>query len=62
VAAASSSGDAHDAPGDSGAGRAALLPVLKRAFANFRAHEMTDYAGTLTYFAMMALFPGSCSA
>jgi membrane protein len=32
--------------------------VVKRAFASFRAHEMIDRAGTLTYFAMMSLFPG----
>jgi membrane protein len=57
VAAGSSSADATQAPGDSPAGRAALFAVLKRAFANFRAHQMTDYAGTLTYFAMMSLFP-----
>ena len=31
--------------------------MLKRAFANFRAHQMTDRAATLTYFAMMSLFP-----
>jgi membrane protein len=57
VAAASSHGEARDAPGDEPAGRAASIAVLKRAFKNFRAHEMTDYAGTLTYFAMMSLFP-----
>jgi membrane protein len=57
VAAASSPTDVPDAPGDSDAGRVAYLPVLKRAFATFRAHEMTDRAGTLTYFAMMSLFP-----
>jgi membrane protein len=57
VAAASSRDDVQDAPGDDSAGRPAFLAVLKRAFANFRAHEMTDAAGTLTYFAMMSLFP-----
>jgi membrane protein len=57
VAVASSRDDGQDAPGDTSAGRPALLAVLKRAFANFRAHEMTDNAGTLTYFAMMSLFP-----
>ena len=57
MAVASSRDDGQDAPGDTGAGRAAFFAVLKRAFANFRAHEMTDYAGTLTYFAMMSLFP-----
>jgi membrane protein len=57
VAAASSRDDVQDAPGDDSAGRPAFFAVLKRAFANFRAHEMTDTAGTLTYFAMMSLFP-----
>jgi membrane protein len=57
VAVASSRDDGQDAPGDTGAGRAAFPAVLKRAFAAFRAHQMTDYAGTLTYFAMMSLFP-----
>jgi membrane protein len=57
VAAGSSPPDAPDAPGDTGAGRSSLIAVLKRAAANFRAHEMTDRAGTLTYFAMMSLFP-----
>src|SRR3954471_17059028 len=46
-----------DAPGPDSAGGASLPSVLKRAFANFRAHDMTDAAGTLTYFAMMSLFP-----
>jgi membrane protein len=31
--------------------------VLRQAFANFRAHGMTDHAATLTYYAMMSLFP-----
>lgn len=31
--------------------------VLRRAFANFRAHGMSDHAATLTYYAMMSLFP-----
>jgi membrane protein len=57
VAAASSRTDAPDPPAADGPGRADIPAVLKRAFANFRAHEMTDYAGTLTYFAMMSLFP-----
>ena len=57
MAAGSSPPDAPDAPGDTGAGRSSLIAVLKRAAANFRAHEMTDRAGTLTYFAMMSLFP-----
>jgi membrane protein len=33
------------------------MPILRRAFTNFRAHTMTDHAATLTYFAMMSLFP-----
>lgn len=45
-----------DAPGGS-AGRVPYVRVVKRAFASFRAHEMTDRAATLTYFAMMSLFP-----
>jgi membrane protein len=49
--------DVADAPGDE-AGRVAFFQVVKRAFAAFRAHEMTDRAATLTYFAMMSLFPG----
>jgi membrane protein len=57
VGAGSSTPEAPDAPGDAAAGRAPSIAVLKRAFANFRAHEMTDSAGTLTYFAMLALFP-----
>jgi membrane protein len=56
VAAATDRDDTRDAPGHR-AGRAALPTVVKRAFANYRAHEMTDTAGTLTYFAMMSLFP-----
>jgi membrane protein len=57
VAAASSRTDVPDPPEADGPGRADLPAVLKRAFANFRANEMTDHAGTLTYFAMMSLFP-----
>jgi membrane protein len=57
VAAGSSGTDVPDAPGVDDAGRAPFSAVLKRAFANFRAQEMTDHAGTLTYFAMMSLFP-----
>jgi membrane protein len=49
--------DVADAPGED-AGRVAFFQVVKRAFAAFRAHEMTDRAATLTYFAMMSLFPG----
>lgn len=37
---------------------AARLPdAAKRGFANFRAHQMTDRAASLTYYAMLALFP-----
>jgi membrane protein len=57
VAAASSRSDASDPPGDERAGRTSFPAVVKRAFANYRAHEMTDTAGTLTYFGMMSLFP-----
>jgi membrane protein len=31
--------------------------VAKRAFAQFRRHEMTDVAAALTYYAMLSLFP-----
>jgi membrane protein len=57
VAAASSRRDPTEPPGDDAAGRTDRLAVLKRAFTNYRAHEMTDTAGTLTYFGMMSLFP-----
>lgn len=40
-----------------GAPRADLAAAAKRAFANFRAHEMTDKAAALTYYAMLSLFP-----
>lgn len=37
---------------------AARLPqAAKRAFSNFRAHEMTDRAAALTYYAMLSLAP-----
>jgi membrane protein len=35
-----------------------LLDSLKRAFAMFRKHQMTDWAAAMTYFLVMALFPG----
>jgi membrane protein len=35
-----------------------LHQVLVRAGKNFLAHQMTDRAATLTYYAMMSLFPG----
>jgi membrane protein len=41
-----------------GAPRASLPGAVKRAFAAFRRHEMTDVAAALTYYAMMSLFPG----
>ena len=62
MAAASSRTDVPDPPEADGPGRADLPAVLKRAFANFRANEMTDHAGTLTYFAMMSLSRRCCSA
>src|SRR6476619_2999049 len=31
--------------------------VLKRTFAKFREHDLTDWAASLTYYAMLALFP-----
>jgi membrane protein len=37
--------------------RASLPGAVKRAFAEFRRHEMTDVAAALTYYAMMSLFP-----
>ncbi|HWH94254.1 MAG TPA: YihY/virulence factor BrkB family protein [Baekduia sp.] len=33
------------------------LDAAKRAFSQFRRHEMTDVAAALTYYAMMSLFP-----
>ena len=39
-------------------GRAGLHQVLVRAGKSFLAHQMTDRAATLTYYAMMSLFPG----
>jgi len=39
-------------------GRAPSYKVLVRAGKSFLAHQMTDRAATLTYFAMMSLFPG----
>jgi membrane protein len=57
VQGASDGTDVPDAPGED-AGRVAFPGVLKRAFANYRANDMTDSAGALTYFAMMSLFPG----
>ena len=38
-------------------GRAAYAAAAKRAFGQFRRHEMTDVAAALTYYAMLSLFP-----
>ena len=35
----------------------AYAGAAKRAFSEFRRHEMTDVAAALTYYAMMSLFP-----
>ncbi|HEU4974610.1 MAG TPA: YihY/virulence factor BrkB family protein [Baekduia sp.] len=37
--------------------RPAALRIALRAFAGFRRHQMTDVAASLTYYAMMSLFP-----
>jgi membrane protein len=37
--------------------RASFTDAAKRAFSQFRRHEMTDVAAALTYYAMMSLFP-----
>jgi membrane protein len=37
--------------------RASLPGAAARAFAEFRRHQMTDVAASLTYYAMMSLFP-----
>jgi membrane protein len=37
--------------------RASYADAAKRAFAQFRRHEMTDVAAALTYYAMLSLFP-----
>jgi membrane protein len=36
---------------------ASYVDAAKRAFSQFRRHEMTDAAAALTYYAMMSLFP-----
>jgi membrane protein len=36
---------------------ASFVGVAKRAFSQFRRHEMTDVAAALTYYAMLSLFP-----
>jgi membrane protein len=45
------------APDRDGVGRVPLHQVLVRAVKSFLAHQMTDRAATLTYYAMMSLFP-----
>jgi membrane protein len=56
---ASASVAAIASSGTSTARRASLLAgAARRAFAGFRRHELTDVAAALTYYAMMALFPG----
>jgi membrane protein len=57
LAGASSPPVANRAPDREGVGRAPLHQVLVRGAKNFLAHQMTDRAATLTYFAMMSLFP-----
>jgi membrane protein len=37
--------------------RSSVLGVVKRTLKNFQAHDMTDHAAGLTYYAMMSLFP-----
>ncbi|MBA2348916.1 MAG: YihY/virulence factor BrkB family protein [Solirubrobacterales bacterium] len=46
------------APEDHADDRTAPLKLAWRAFGTYREHGMTDYAATLTYFAMLSLFPG----
>ncbi len=43
----------HDHPD----GDVALRPLLRRTLKGYQAHNMTDHAASLTYFAMMSLFP-----
>jgi membrane protein len=56
-AGASSPPVGNRAPDREGVGRAPLHQVLVRAVKSFLAHQMTDRAATLTYYAMMSLFP-----
>jgi membrane protein len=45
-------------PADGMPGERTSLPaVLKRTVKSFQAHKMTDHAASLTYYAMMSLFP-----
>jgi membrane protein len=57
LAGASSPPAENRAPDREGVGRAPLHQVLVRAVKSFLAHQMTDRAATLTYYAMMSLFP-----
>jgi len=52
--------DAEQMPPDDGmpGERSSLPSVLKRTFKSFQEHKMTDHAASLTYYAMMSLFPG----
>jgi membrane protein len=57
VRAGASSPPADRAPDRQRVGRAPLRQVVVRAVKSFLEHHMTDRAATLTYFAMMSLFP-----
>jgi membrane protein len=57
-AGAGSPSEEDGAPERQRAGRAPLRQVVVRAGKSFLAHQMTDRAATLTYYAMMSLFPG----
>jgi membrane protein len=50
-------GIASDAASGVALPRASYVDAAKRAFTQFRRHEMTDVAAALTYYAMMSLFP-----
>ncbi|MBI5106361.1 MAG: YihY/virulence factor BrkB family protein [Solirubrobacterales bacterium] len=43
--------------GSTEAPRASLRSAATRAFSQFRTHQMTDVAASLTYYAMLSLFP-----
>jgi membrane protein len=45
------------APDATGPPRVSYVDAAKRAFSQFRRHEMNDVAAALTYYAMMSLFP-----
>ncbi|MDQ8046019.1 MAG: YihY/virulence factor BrkB family protein [Patulibacter sp.] len=46
------SGDADDAPSTT------TVATLKRTFKQFSAHDLTDWAASLTYYGLLSLFPG----